>query len=113
MTRTVKRNRRWVLALLLRLHDVGAGSHDRGDGFASGGVPVATAAKAKIASSADKDFLTFVFDSVNAAPNFQQSWDQALSATQSEAMLNNISQLFSKQIGPEQFASAMNATIGK
>ena len=80
---------------------------------ASGGVPVATAAKAKIASSADKDFLTFVFDSVNAAPNFQQSWDQALSATQSEAMLNNISQLFSKQIGPEQFASAMNATIGK
>ncbi|MHB1008640.1 MAG: extracellular solute-binding protein [Propionibacteriaceae bacterium] len=79
--------------------------------IASGGVPVVKSAQTKIASSADKDFLTFVFNLATAAPNFQQSWDQALSATQAEALLNNISQLFSKQIGPDQFASNMNATL--
>jgi len=79
----------------------------------SGGVPVVKAAKDKIASSPDKDFLTFIYDTITTAPNFQQSWDQALSASQSEALLNNISQLFSKQIGPDQFASNMNATVGK
>ncbi len=78
----------------------------------SGGVPVVKAAKAKIASSPDKDFLSFIFDLITNAPNFQQSWDQALSASQASALLNNISQLFSKQIGPDQFASNMNATIG-
>lgn len=79
---------------------------------ASGGVPVVTAAKQKIGASADTAFLGMVYDLITKAPNFQQSWDQALSATQAEAMLNNISQLFSKQIGPDQFASNMNATIG-
>lgn len=80
---------------------------------ASGGVPVVTAAKDKIANSSDKVFQSFIFDLITDAPHFQQSWDQALSASQAEAMLNNISQLFSKQIGPDQFASNMNATIGK
>jgi raffinose/stachyose/melibiose transport system substrate-binding protein len=79
--------------------------------IASGGVPVVKAAEAKIASSADKDFLEFVFTMVTEAPNFQQSWDQALSASQAETLLNNISQLFSKQITPDQFASNMNATL--
>ena len=45
------------------------------------------------------------------APNFQQSWDQALSPAQAEALLNNIDQLFLLKITPEQFATAMNATI--
>jgi raffinose/stachyose/melibiose transport system substrate-binding protein len=77
----------------------------------SGGVPVFKAAEAKIASSADSAFLGFVFNLATSAPNFQQSWDQALGATQAEALLNNISQLFSKQIGPDQFATNMNATL--
>jgi raffinose/stachyose/melibiose transport system substrate-binding protein len=47
------------------------------------------------------------------APNFQQSWDQALSPAQAETLLNNIDQLFLLKITPEQFATAMNATIGK
>ena len=80
---------------------------------ASGGVPVVKAAKDKIANSENKDFLTFIYDLITQAPNFQQSWDQALSASQAEALLNNISQLFSMQITPDQFASNMNATIGQ
>jgi len=79
--------------------------------IASGGVPVVKVAKDKVTTSADKDFLSFIYSSITEAPTFQQSWDQALSATQAEALLNNISQLFSKQIGPDQFASNLNATI--
>jgi raffinose/stachyose/melibiose transport system substrate-binding protein len=79
--------------------------------ISSGGVPIVKAAEAKIANSDDKAFLSSIFSMVTAAPNFQQSWDQALSATQAETLLNNISQLFSKQIGPDQFASNMNATL--
>ncbi len=79
--------------------------------IASGGVPVQKSAEAKLGSSPNKDFLNFIYSLVTSAPNFQQSWDQALSATQAEALLNNISQLFSKQIGPDQFATNMNATL--
>jgi raffinose/stachyose/melibiose transport system substrate-binding protein len=79
----------------------------------SGQVPVVKAAESKLASSPDAAFLQFVFNLTNQAPNFQQSWDQALSPAQAEALLNNIDQLFLLKITPEQFATAMNATIGK
>lgn len=79
----------------------------------SGQVCIATSAKQYIAQSADKDFLTFAYDLVEKAPAFQQSWDQALSAAQAEALLSNIDQLFSLSITPEQFATNMNATLGK
>ncbi len=79
----------------------------------NGGVPVVTSAKDKLAGSPDAKFLQFTFDLVSQAPAFQQSWDQALSPAQAEAVLNNIDQLFLLKISPDQFATAMNATIGK
>ncbi|HEY6688643.1 MAG TPA: extracellular solute-binding protein [Propionibacteriaceae bacterium] len=79
----------------------------------SGGVPVVKAAESKLASSPDAPFLQFVFNMAKDAPNFQQSWDQALSPTQATELLNNLDQLFLLKITPEQFATAMNATIGK
>jgi raffinose/stachyose/melibiose transport system substrate-binding protein len=79
----------------------------------SGQVPVVTAAESKLASSPDAAFLQFVYNMTSQAPNFQQSWDQALSPAQAEALLNNIDQLFSLKITPEQFATAMNGTLGK
>ena len=79
----------------------------------SGQVPVVKAAQSKLASSPDAAFLQFVYNTTAQAPNFQQSWDQALSPAQAETLLNNIDQLFLLKITPEQFASAMNATIGK
>jgi raffinose/stachyose/melibiose transport system substrate-binding protein len=79
----------------------------------SGQVPVVKAAESKLASSPDAAFLQFVFNMTKQAPNFQQSWDQALSPTQATELLNNIDELFLLKITPEQFASAMNATIGK
>jgi len=78
----------------------------------SGAVPVVKAAESKLASSPDAPFLQFVFNMAKDAPNFQQSWDQALSPAQAEKLLNNIDQLFLLKITPEQFASAMNGTIG-
>ncbi len=79
----------------------------------SGQVPVVKAAESKLASSPDAAFLQFVFNMTKEAPNFQQSWDQALSPTQATELLNNIDELFLLKITPEQFATAMNATIGK
>jgi raffinose/stachyose/melibiose transport system substrate-binding protein len=79
----------------------------------SGQVPVVKAAQSKLASSPDAPFLQFVYNMTAQAPNFQQSWDQALSPAQAETLLNNIDQLFLLKITPEQFATAMNATIGK
>ena len=79
----------------------------------SGQVPIVKAAESKLASSPDAAFLQFVFNMTKEAPNFQQSWDQALSPTQATELLNNIDELFLLKITPEQFATAMNATIGK
>jgi raffinose/stachyose/melibiose transport system substrate-binding protein len=79
----------------------------------SGQVPVIKGAESKLTSSPDAPFMQFVFNMVKDAPNFQQSWDQALSPTQATELLNNIDQLFLLKITPEQFATAMNATIGK
>ena len=77
----------------------------------SGGVPIVKSAQPKLASSPDGPFQQFVYDMADQAPNFQQSWDQALSPAQAERLLNNIDQLFLLKITPEQFATAMNATI--
>jgi raffinose/stachyose/melibiose transport system substrate-binding protein len=78
----------------------------------SGQVPIVKGVESKLASSPDAAFLQFVFNMVKDAPNFQQSWDQALSPAQAEKLLNNIDQLFLLKITPEEFASAMNSTIG-
>lgn len=83
------------------------------DYIASGSVPIVNGIEDKLAGNPDKDFLTFVYKMTKDAPNFQQSWDQALSPTAAEALLNNIDQLFLKSITPQQFAQNMNATLGK
>jgi raffinose/stachyose/melibiose transport system substrate-binding protein len=46
------------------------------------------------------------------APHFQLSWDQALAPAPAQALLTNLSQLFLKQITPQQFSANMNKTIG-
>ncbi|GIF05651.1 extracellular solute-binding protein [Actinoplanes siamensis] len=79
----------------------------------SGGVPIVQGSNAKLASSPDKDFLNFIYDVSSKAGNFAQSWDQALSPTAAETLLDNISKLFQLQISPQQFATNMNAVIGK
>ena len=82
----------------------------------SGNIAVAKSSKDKLASITDKndsEWLNFVYDTSANAKNFAQSWDQALSPTQAETLLDNIAKLFQLSISPQQFADSMNAVIGK
>jgi raffinose/stachyose/melibiose transport system substrate-binding protein len=79
----------------------------------TGGVPIVNGADSQLASSDDADFLGFVYDTASKANVFAQSWDQALSPTAAETLLDNIAKLFQLSITPQQFADNMNAVIGK
>jgi raffinose/stachyose/melibiose transport system substrate-binding protein len=78
----------------------------------SGSVPIVTSAKSALSASKDAEFLTFIYDVSSKAKTFAQSWDQALSPTAAEKLLDNIAKLFQLSISPQQFASSMNAVIG-
>ncbi len=86
------------------------------DWVKSGNIPVVKTAKDKLSSitdAADKAWLQFVYDTAANAKTFSQSWDQALSPTSAETLLDNIAKLFQLQVSPQQFASNMNAVLGK
>jgi raffinose/stachyose/melibiose transport system substrate-binding protein len=79
----------------------------------TGGVPIVLGTKDKLAASKDAPFLEFVYDVSSKAKTFSQSWDQALSPTAAQALLDNIAKLFQLSISPRQFAANLNAVIGK
>ncbi|WP_431929795.1 extracellular solute-binding protein [Amycolatopsis tucumanensis] len=81
--------------------------------LAGGSVPPLTGIEDKLAKTEDPQYLSYVYEMASKAPNFQLSWDQALSPGQADALLTNLEQLFLKQITPEQFSANMNATIGQ
>ncbi|MFI6455955.1 extracellular solute-binding protein [Streptosporangium amethystogenes] len=78
----------------------------------TGAVPIVNGADSAFAGAKDEDFLKFVYGIASNAKSFAQSWDQALSPTAAEVLLDNIAKLFQLSITPEQFASNMNAVIG-
>jgi raffinose/stachyose/melibiose transport system substrate-binding protein len=77
-----------------------------------GQVPIVLGTQSQLAGSKDAAFLEFIYDTASKAKSFGQSWDQALSPTAAEALLDNIAKLFQLAISPQQFATAMNAVIG-
>jgi raffinose/stachyose/melibiose transport system substrate-binding protein len=80
----------------------------------TGSVPIVESASSQLASAgADSSFLQFVYDISSKAKVFSQSWDQALSPTAAEVLLDNIAKLFQLDISPQQFADNLNAVIGK
>ncbi|WP_306204408.1 extracellular solute-binding protein [Actinoplanes sp. RD1] len=79
----------------------------------AGQVPIVKGADASFAGSKDAEFLKFIYDTSANAKTFAQSWDQALSPTAAEALLDNIAKLFQVSISPDQFITNMNAVIGK
>jgi raffinose/stachyose/melibiose transport system substrate-binding protein len=76
-------------------------------------VPIVKGADSVLAASKDAAFLKFIYDTASKAKVFAQSWDQALSPTAAEALLDNIAKLFQLSISPQQFATNMNQVIGK
>lgn len=82
------------------------------DLIASGSVPVIVGQDDALAASEDAEYLQWVYSSIQSAPAFTQSWDQALQPTDAETLLVNTEQLFLGSITPEQFAENMNAGKG-
>jgi len=80
--------------------------------IASGAVPIVKGTTSMLSSSKDAAFLKFVYNTSAKAKVFAQSWDQALSPTAAETLLDNIAKLFQLSISPQQFASNMNKVIG-
>jgi raffinose/stachyose/melibiose transport system substrate-binding protein len=79
----------------------------------SGGVPIIQGSDSQLSASPDADFLKFIYDLSSKAKVFAQSWDQALSPTAAETLLDNIAKLFQLQISPQQWVDSMNGVIGK
>jgi raffinose/stachyose/melibiose transport system substrate-binding protein len=78
----------------------------------TGSVPIVNGAEKLLGASEHAEYLKFVYDLSSKAKAFTQSWDQALSPTAAERLLDNIAQLFQLSISPQQFASNMNQVIG-
>jgi raffinose/stachyose/melibiose transport system substrate-binding protein len=79
----------------------------------SGGVPIIQGSDAQLGSSPDATYLKFIYDLSSKAKIFAQSWDQALSPTAAETLLDNIAKLFQNQVTPQQWVDNMNGVIGK
>ncbi|MFF5295990.1 extracellular solute-binding protein [Paractinoplanes globisporus] len=78
----------------------------------SGGVPVLTNSDSLFTGD-DAQFLKDMSAIASGAKTFAQSWDQALSPTAAETLLDNIAKLFQLQVTPQQWVDAMNGVIGK
>jgi raffinose/stachyose/melibiose transport system substrate-binding protein len=79
----------------------------------TGGVPIVNGTQSALASSKSAEFLDFVYGIASKAKSFGQSWDQALSPTAAEELLDNIAELFQLSITPQEYANKMNAVLGK
>ncbi|MFE9680856.1 extracellular solute-binding protein [Streptomyces sp. NPDC002701] len=79
----------------------------------NGSVPVRLGTEKLLAASKNAEFLQFTYNLATKAKSFGQSWDQALSPTAAETLLDNIVKLFQLTVSPQQFASNLNAVIGK
>jgi raffinose/stachyose/melibiose transport system substrate-binding protein len=78
----------------------------------SGGVPVLTGSDSLFTGD-DAQFLKDMSSIASNAKVFAQSWDQALSPTAAETLLDNIAKLFQLQVSPQQWVDSMNGVIGK
>jgi raffinose/stachyose/melibiose transport system substrate-binding protein len=82
------------------------------DWVKSGGVPIVKGSDSQFTGES-AEFLKFIYQIASNAKVFAQSWDQALSPTAAETLLDNISKLFQLQISPQQYADNMNKVIGQ
>ncbi|GIH15466.1 extracellular solute-binding protein [Rugosimonospora africana] len=78
----------------------------------SGGVPVLKDSES-LYTGDDAQFLKDMSSIASKAKVFAQSWDQALSPTAAETLLDNIAKLFQLQVTPQQWVDNLNGVIGK
>lgn len=73
-----------------------------------GAVPPVRGIESQLKKATYGDYMTFTYDLVKNAPNFQASWDQALSPAAAQELLTDLSKLFSNQMTPQQLSADMN-----
>ena len=73
----------------------------------NGDIPTTANAEALLDSHSNPEFAHFQYDMVTGASDFTLSWDQALPASQSTPMMDNIEQLFGGDLSAQEFVDAM------
>jgi raffinose/stachyose/melibiose transport system substrate-binding protein len=79
---------------------------------AAGEVPVISGAASDF-SGTMASYDTQIYNNVQDAPNFQYSWDQAMTPGVSADMLTDLTGIFNMTMTPAQFITAMNAAAAK
>jgi raffinose/stachyose/melibiose transport system substrate-binding protein len=75
----------------------------------AGEVPVTKGASPLFTGQALASFDTTIYNSVQKAPSFQYSWDQAMTPQVANVMLTNLAQVFELSQTPEKFESLLNS----
>jgi ABC-type glycerol-3-phosphate transport system substrate-binding protein len=73
----------------------------------AGDVPAVTGIEDKLAKAPNSEYTTWIYKQVNAAKNFQLSWDQDLPADDATFMLTQLQELFLGKVSPQQFVDAV------
>ncbi|WP_051950904.1 extracellular solute-binding protein [Actinacidiphila yeochonensis] len=74
-----------------------------------GQVPAVAGIEDQLTSGPNASYTTFVYEMVEHAPSFTQSWDQALSPATGQAMLAALQKVFNGTSTTREFVSTMDA----
>lgn len=75
----------------------------------AGEVPVTSGASSLFTGQSLASYDTTIYNSVQTAPSFQYSWDQAMTPQVANVMLTNLAQVFELSETPAKFESTLNA----
>jgi raffinose/stachyose/melibiose transport system substrate-binding protein len=75
----------------------------------AGEVPVTKGASSLFSGQSLANFDTTIYNSVQSAPSFQYSWDQAMTPSVATVMLTNLEEVFDLTETPAKFESTLNA----
>jgi raffinose/stachyose/melibiose transport system substrate-binding protein len=75
----------------------------------AGEVPVTRGASPLFTGQSLAGFDTTIYNSVQGAPSFQYSWDQAMTPSVANVMLTNLAQVFELSETPQKFESLLNS----
>jgi len=75
----------------------------------AGEVPVTTGASSLFTGQSLASYDTTIYNSVQSAPSFQYSWDQAMTPSVATVMLTNLQDVFTLTETPAKFESTLNA----
>ena len=79
------------------------------DLIAAGDVPAVAGVRDQLEQADNAEYTTWIYDLVEAAPNFQLSWDQDLPAEVSTQLLTELQRLFLGEQTPQGFVDTMSA----